>query len=290
MMESWPHTNEVWDRIELRPTDYLLTFGEGDVRYFNGLRTTDVTVLPIGSAALDGLRVQARSRSTRDAAHRRLGLDPTKPTVMYVPTTMDGNIRTAPFRSRAPSRQFGLEKSIVEAFREFPDLQFVVKLPFSRFYPTSPIAQVVERLNRQNVIVSIEPFASVIGAADLFVTDYPSTSFLEMLTTDRPILFCGHELSWPWAPGVWHPSVLDIYKERVAYAEGMEEFRDLLRTYLEERRFGPVRSQDSLLKLFGTHLDDGESAERAYTFLRSLAFAQRTGTGEAGTNLGSVLP
>ena len=290
MMESWPHSNEVWDRIELRPTDYLLCFGEGDVRYFNGLSTTDVSVVPIGSAALDALRAQARSQSTRPEAHRRLGLDPTKPTVMYVPTTMDGNIRTAPFRSRTPSHQFRLEESIVDVFQEFPDFQFVVKLPFSRFYPTSPVVQVVKQMDRKNVIVSIEPFSSVMGAADLFVTDYPSTTFLEMLTTDRAILVCGHELSWPWAPGVWHPSVLDIWKERVAYADGMEEFLDLLRTYLAERRFGPVHSQDSLLKLFGTHLDDGESSKRAYAFLRSLATTPATGADQAGTRLGRVLP
>ena len=105
----------------------------------------------------------------------------------------------------------------------------------------------------------------------MFITDYPSTSFLEMLTTDRPILFCGHELPKKFDPDKWHPSFLDMWKERVSYAEDLKDFLNLLRTSLREKRFKPVESEDTLLRLFGTHLNDGKSAERAHAFLENLA-------------------
>ena len=105
----------------------------------------------------------------------------------------------------------------------------------------------------------------------MFVIDLPSTTFLEALTTDKPIMVCGASMPWPWTPGVWHPSILDMWQERVEYSDHLNEFCDLLRERLKDGNFEPVHSDNSLLKLFGTHLDDGNSAERAYSFLYSLA-------------------
>ena len=171
---------------------------------------------------------------------------------------------------------FRLEQSILKVFSEFPDIQFVVKLLYTPFSPTSPTAQLVRDKQLKNVAVITEPFLSLLPMGDMFITDYPALPLLEMLTTDRPILLCGYLQPWPWAPGKWHPSVLDMYKERIAYADDLEEFLELLRTYLREEQFQPVRSENTLLKLFGTHLDDGKSVDRAYAFLEPLA-AQKSG-------------
>jgi hypothetical protein len=143
---------------------------------------------------------------------------------------------------------------------------------------------VVKDWRLKNCMVVDEPFTSLLPLADMFVTDYPATSFLEMLTTDRPILCCGYQLPWPWTPGKWHPSVLEMWRERVVYADDLEEFLELLRTHLREERFQPVGNNNALLKLFGTHLDDGCSAQRAHAFLESLA-AERT----AGQDLSPMI-
>ena len=122
---------------------------------------------------------------------------------------MDGNIRVAPYRGRSPSRAFDLERNLVEVFEEFQNYQFVVKLQAAPRYPCSPIVQLIKDRQIPNCIVSTQPLTSLLSVADMFVTDYPSTTFLEMLTTDRPILFCGYQLPWPWAPNKWHPSLLE---------------------------------------------------------------------------------
>jgi hypothetical protein len=267
LMESWPH--HIIEQIELRSADYVLGFGQGDVDYLNKSDNICAEIVPIGSGALDSLR-RAVPTTTKEQLLSKYGLDPHKKTVIYVPTSMDGNIRITPYRSHSPSRRFALEQRFVETFSEFPDIQFILKLPLHINYPCSPIAQLVQDRQISNCIVITEPFTSLISIADLFITDYASTNFLEMLTTDRPVLLCGYQFPLPWAPGKWHPSVLPMWQERVAYAEDLEEFLDLMRTYLGEERFQAVESDDTLLKLFGTHLDDFKSVERAHDFLESL--------------------
>ncbi len=268
----------IYEETEIRVADYVFVYGHGDVRYLGKSKwAREGQIIPVGSAVLDETK-KCLSPYRRDELHRQWGLDPEKRTVMYIPTDMDGNLRMAPYRGRSPSRMFRLEQSILNVFSEFPDIQFVVKLLYAPFSPTSPTAQLVRDNQLKNVAVITEPFLSLLPMGDMFITDYPALPLLEMLTTDRPILLCGYLQPWPWAPGKWHPSVLDMYKERIAYADGLEEFLELLRTYLREEQFQSVRSENTLLKLFGTHLDDGKSVDRAYAFLEPLA-AQKSGRG-----------
>ena len=104
----------------------------------------------------------------------------------------------------------------------------------------------------------------------MFILDVPSTSLLEALTTDRPIILCGYRFPWAWSPNDWHPSILDMWQERVQYEENLREFLDLVRNNLSDGTFKSVNSEDKMLKLFGTYLDDGNSVERTYSFLESL--------------------
>lgn len=164
-----------------------------------------------------------------------------------------------------------MQRRLVGAFNEFPEIQFVLKLPDGPLYPFSPIADLVRDRQLKNCVVITDPLTSVLPMADLFVTDTPTTAFLEILATQRPVLFCGYQMAKPWAPDRWDPSRLEMWQERVAYSDDLEEFLELLRSYLREERFEPVSSQDTLLKLFGTHLDDGKSVERAHAFLETLA-------------------
>ena len=115
------------------------------------------------------------------------------------------------------------------------------------------------------------PFTTVLGMADTFVIDVASTIFLEMLTTDRPILLCAHQLSKKLDPSRWSSEVRAMWDERVGYSNDLEEFIQILRQHLDQDDSVAVKSNDTLLKLFGTHKNDGASAERAYRFLKTLA-------------------
>jgi len=257
------------ERMEMVPADYMLVFGEGDVAFTARSNRGNTSVVPVGSAVLDSAKKYV-ANTDRKRLQDTWGLSDEKRTVLYVPPIASVNPRIAPYHSRSPSVLFHMQLKLLEVFREFPETQFIVKLHPSTQDSCSVIAQVISERGPDNCVAIMEPLTSLLPLADLFIADHPSTAFLEMLTTDRPILFCGYENPWPFCPGKWHPSVLDMWNERVEYSDDLDEFLDLLRTFINEDRFGAVESDNTLLKLFGTHLDDGKSAQRAHDFIVSL--------------------
>ena len=258
------------ERNELPMSDYILVFGEGDVDFLEGVSTTDVKIVPVGSAVLDQLN-PASAAHDRDALHRKYGLDPAKRTVMYVPPNMEGGVRSAPYQLRSPGLMFDIQKRLIETFEKYPDIQFIIKARESTFHPCPPIVHQVHEQGPSNCVVITAPFPSVMAMADMFVIDVASTMFLEMLTTDRPILLCANQLSKKFDPDGWSTGVRAMWDERVAYSNDLEEFIRIMRQYLDQDQIHPVQSNDTLLKRFGTHKNDGASAERAYDFLLSLA-------------------
>ena len=54
------------------------------------------------------------------------------------------------------------------------------------------------------------------------------------------------------------------------FDEDLESFLEMLRTFLREGTFQPVKSSDEMLRLFGTHINDGKSAERAVAANREI--------------------
>lgn len=267
LMET--QSNFVRSEIDFRWSDYVFTFGEGDTRFFQKFAPGMARPISVGSPALDRLRQLRLSEGDRSKAMRRLGLDPKRPAVFYVPTSMDGNTRPIPTRNRSPARMFQIERAIADVASEHPGIQFVVKL--HSVGATSPIERYIEDRHYTNCKVVRGKFQGMVHLADALIVDMPGLVFLEMLTTDRPILFCGHELPQKFNSEKWHPSILPMWKERVLYAEHLDEFLEMLRDFLRKGEFAPVKSSDEMLRLFGTHLDDGRSAERALAILMEIA-------------------
>lgn len=258
----------VLERLELAQSDYVLAAGDNDKEYLESSDICKATILAVGLADLDHLKLTLVP-GAKEKLMRKYGLNPQRKLVIYAPTDMEGNLRMAPQRNRTPSLTFDIQRAFLDVFTEFPEIQFVFKLQAIQGHPCSPIIQVLQDLQPPNVIAITDPLTSVIPMADMFITDYPSTSFLQMLTTKTPILVCGHKLPRRWAPD-WHPSVLDMWQERVAYTDDLPDFLNLMRTHFREGMFQPIDSSNTLLKQFGTHIDDGKSADRAHEFLKAL--------------------
>lgn len=258
------------ERNELPMSDYILVFGEGDVNFLEGISATDVKIVPVGSAILDQMK-RDTTTGERDALHRKFGLDPAKRTVMYVPPAMEGGVRSAPYQLRSPGLMFDIQKRLLDTFKQYPDIQFVIKAREAMFHPCPPIVHQIHEKGPPNCVVITAPFPSVLGLADIFIVDVASTVFLEMLTTDRPILLCAHQLSKKFDPSEWSEDVRAMWNERVVYSTDMEEFIQTLRKYLDQDHVAAVESSNTLFKLFGTYKNDGASAERAHDFLLSLA-------------------
>ena len=258
---------EVQNQNDIRWSDFVFTFGDGDTRYFEKYFGHGTRFVSVGSAALDRLRIQPPSRH-KSKLLQGLGLDPKRQRVFYVPTGVAGHNWPIPSRSRLPSVDFQIGRAITDLFREFPDIDFIFKPHPGDL--DSLFVKYIEGAGQNNSKVLTGSFRELLHLADAFVVDYPSTTFLEMLTTDRPILFCGHKLPVRFNSEKWHPSILPMWQERIMYADDLESFIEMLRSFLREGRFEPVESSDEMLRLFGTHLDDGKSAERAVAAIRDI--------------------
>lgn len=266
LMET--HGNFIKHQTDLRWSDWAFTFGEGDSRFYSRYYPDAAQSVAVGSAELDALRRRRIDDREKRERLESLGLKRDVPAIFYVPTSMDGYLRPIPARGRSPSLMFEIERAIADVCGRFPQFQFVFKL--HSVHVESPIRQYIEDKRYSNCKVTRRPLRELLRLADAFVTDFPSTSLLEMLTTDRPILFCGHELPQKFNAQKWHPSILSMWKERVLYAEHLDEFLEMLRDFLRKGDFSPVKSSDEMLRLFGTHLNDGRSAERAVAELKKI--------------------
>lgn len=258
---------------EGRWASHLLVFGEGDREYIERrwMPRGSAQPIPVGSAALDWLR-KRQTPAERARARALMGLAEERPVVMYVPTDLDGAGRYAPYRSLSPGRVFAFQRRLLEVFGAVPEIQFVLKLPEGTWPQNdiSPLRELIQDRGYTNCTVETRPFRDVLAAADAFVTDYLSTGFLEMLTTDRPIFVCGVALPRGATQGEWYSNLLSAWRRRVTWADDVETFLSRLREALATADF-PARLDDTLLRRFGTHLDDDGSVARAHEALLRIA-------------------
>ena len=107
---------------------------------------------------------------------------------------------------------------------------------------------------------------NLLPAADLIIIDWPYTTLLEAARTNLPII-C-HKSFWRLRAGVE-----DLIKKRCFVADTMEDFRALLKKYLNNEL--PILKNDELLRRYGTLYNDGKSIQRAIKNLTRIAFQQK---------------
>jgi hypothetical protein len=249
--------------------DRLLCWGDLDVEFFQ--RWHGTPAVAVGSTHLDGLRRLQRSPAAatlRAQVRQRLDIPAGTRCAVYVLQNLAGNAIATPRRYRLPDVEWTIERAIIEAFRDFTDVTLVVRLHPDPAYPEPPVSRLVRDLGMINVRVVREgSMAELLAAGDLFITDYPTTAFLEMLTTDKPVLVCGQDLPPGFAPG---PAVQPLWSERVLFRPDLAGFLDMLRSVLVDGVTVPPPAGDGLLKNFGTHRDDGASALRVLAALKAV--------------------
>ena len=243
---------------ECEGPDYLLTYGTGMVDFCRRHYPQGAVPVPTGSPALDQLG-HGPERQERGRMLRRLGLDPGKKTVVYCPTSICGNkFYVSHSYPKSDSRYFHIQRRIVECFKAYPALQFVVKQHVGT--PSGfPLRDLIRdrRIENCRVVVEEPSFVELFPVADLFVLDSPTMTFLEVLTTRKPVLVFNN-----WYR--WEPESLDLLKCSAVFSDDLDEFIGILRGYLATGRFEEARRAGSAyLWRFGTHLGDGRSADRA---------------------------
>lgn len=221
----------------------------------------------VGLPVLDSLlkRERAASQKTLSPANAR--------TVLYVLTNLGGDRRYFNYHMYPDIWFWRLQQQVIKTCVQFSDVHLIVKL-----YPPhdsvrrepihNPVSDWLEDAQfPQCRVVHDRPFVDLLSVADLFIIDWPATTLMEALTTTKPII----TLADPrWVR--LDPVAAALLRKRVILSESGEQFPRDIAAVLSKTDWslpGPVN--DEFLRAYGTHCNDGQSAERAVAVLRDLA-------------------
>lgn len=224
----------------------------------------------VGSPSLDYLVARHRGTTARNSAQIQ------QRTVVYVLTNLGGDGRYFSYHMYPDIWLWRLQRQVIETCSQFSDVQLIVKL-----YPRSGIRRdlihnpIVDWLKDAQLpmcrVVQNIPFKDLLPIGSLFIIDLPATTLLEALTTTKPII--------TFADTRWlrlDPAAAALLRKRVILSESSKQFLQDIKTILSQPDWTlPEPVNDEFLRAYGTHLNDGRSAERASHLLLDLAIGIR---------------
>lgn len=244
--------------------DVFFTFGDGVTKkYKEEGEKYHTELVSIGSGALDTLF--SRIKEKKDL-HNKLNLDPNKKIILYASTNFYRNhlyVTFSPFFSDI--NFWKTQKKILNVLLTHSDYNVIIKLHGNLNYGESPIKNYVNENKFSNCAFfsGERDLADLIPFADILIIDFPSTTLLQSLTTSKSIFTTTEHLEID-------DGAKKLLKKRAYCFDKTDELVNNLKIYLEK---GPATlptvdlNNREFLKMYGTHLDDGKSAERAVEFL-----------------------
>ncbi|MBE7414479.1 MAG: hypothetical protein HS130_04290 [Deltaproteobacteria bacterium] len=116
-----------------------------------------------------------------------------------------------------------------------------------------------------------EKFTSLLSGASLVILDAPATTCLEACATRKPLFVLLDRVKWNEEPE-------RLLKRRAVAAYTPDDLIMRIEEYLKTGEYGADLDDREFVRAYGTHLDDGKSAERAAGFvLKLLDERQRAG-------------
>ena len=248
-----PHTQPEY--YDIREADHFFVFGEGTKRAFAAAgEKWDTQIVPVGSAPLDQIAVEAAEAPRRAPSGR--------PTVLVPLRGLNIPIIGDSYQSYPLDLYWRELQQMLTTFAKFPQLQFVLKL-----YPTNtpldnPIRDFLKTSGVKNIRLQyLRGFTTLLSAADLVVLDWPYSTLLEAISTPVPVI-C-YRKHWPLRSGVE-----DMMRKRCFLADSAEQLDDFLRQYADGCL--PPLNDQTLLRAFGTNENDGKSLTRGLLALQRI--------------------
>ena len=258
---------------ELQLADGFLCYGEGGCREVHRLTALQrgsegkaVQPIATGSPALDRLLARRRSspallRASRAARAR---------TIVYVPTALMGDWRYFSNHIYPDIWYWRLQRAVVQRCSQARHIRLIVKLD-----PRDEVVNPLERWTRSRRLrhcrfIRHRPFTAFLERADLFIIDNPSTTLLEALTTQKPILVFADERFLRF-----YPEAAELLRRRASFSTTPDAFLAELDTMLSQPEWQPPQPlDDAFLRAYGTE-PQGVGLPRMLEALRGLARGNR---------------
>jgi len=245
---------------DIIPADILFSFGEGIAdRYRDAAKKLNKQIIPIGSSALDHL--YGKRDRKRENMERALKLDLNKKNILYVTTNFYQNYfyvwNSQPFSDNL----FWLtQQKIIEKFSKFDNYNFIIKMHPNLQFREPPVRAYVEDRKYKNFffVRNEYNFTDLLTPADAIVIDFPTTSLLQSLTTNKPIFaYFGHLNI--------DDDARKLLDRRIYCSNVLTDFLNILNGSLSTGFINIDKNLDDneFLKKYGTYQHDGKSLERS---------------------------
>lgn len=249
-----------YDMTDLRQSDHRIAYGELTADYFN--RRADQYNEPRAKTFAAGSpRLDKIGREGDSGSKRTLDLNKQSSEVLYVPTIYSDNwyLSQSAYLS-VP--YFELLLHVTQLMRRSEN-HFIYKT-----FPglsNDPIATAIANDCPNASVVSDIPASQLIWSCDAVVIDHPSTVLLEAMLTKKPIFVFSDSRYLSL-----RPEARELLQKRVALCEDHQLYLPKLQKFLRSSLKELSDPNDEFLLAYGTHLNDGRSAERAANLLESI--------------------
>ena len=261
--------------------DYFLSYGSGVSEVVEQMAARDdsprggegrTQPITVGSADLDRLLTTHRSFDSAFGLAQDVAKAPRRVrrrgrTALYVVTTLMGDQRYFSLHMYPAIWYWRLQRQVVERLSRSADVELMIRLDPRDEVPNPLEAWVRRQRLRSCRILRETPFAEALAMADLFIIDSPSTTLLQALTTDKPILaFADHRFMR------FHPKAIALLNKRATLSTTPQDFLRDIETALRAPSWDPLTSpDDEFLHGYGTPGADGGSADRVVKALWEIA-------------------
>ncbi|MFH0861116.1 MAG: hypothetical protein V1921_07935 [Candidatus Altiarchaeota archaeon] len=244
------------------PPDYLFVYGQGVLKKYEEVAKHYATVITaIGSSTLDSL---SNLNISKELGHYPQQKN-YKKAILYVTTNILQNNMYVTWRPPLIDRcLWDTQTSILDLIAKKKDYLSLIKIHPNLMFRETPLRSYADKQGYDNcMFIRTEfLFQELFPVSDIIITDFPSTTLLQALTTTKPIfVYTGHLHIDKEAE--------DLLKRRAYCYPNLNEFTTALDTFLNDGKLDThvdLKNRE-FLKMYGTHLDDGKSDIRAASAL-----------------------
>lgn len=221
--------------------DQLLVYGDGAAKALNPIaRKGGFDLLAVGSSSLDNL-MKGRD-STKDHY------------ILYALTNFfENHCMYSWYPAWSDLTIHSWRRQIISYLNELAGFDIVVKCHPNLAYRDPPMAISNPRVR---VVKDKPKFPDLIHGAQAIIVETLTTTCLQALTSKVPVFVLNTNQRAT-------PRALELLRKRAVCSQSGEELVKALDDYLTKGTYPADVHNDEALRLFGTHLHDGQSAERA---------------------------
>jgi hypothetical protein len=249
------------DYFNLMTSDYTFVFGKGSQKAHETSSQSFPSKIHItGSASIDSLKGSIKTnRSNKPSSKTR---------VLYATTNYYQNHWYFGMLPGLSDRHLYLDqKTIYQALLRLQkrfNLELTIKLYPSDEFLEPPWARDANFCGPQVKFVKGEKsFTELLLCHDIVILDSPSTTLLQALSTTLPVFILMRYWRYP-------PPMMRSLSRRIVCKEDAEELISDLEKLLIDQNYPVDLLNVDFLKEFGTHTDDGQSAQRTMHYMNTI--------------------